>query len=157
MILPKESQAEAAAIEVLRYPSRSRTLLLVVSVIFFNAVGNLVLTLGLKQVPEHLGMNPLGYIEAMVHPAVAAGIALLIMWLLTRMALMSWADLSFVLPVTAAGYVLATVLGHLFLNETVSPERWAGTLLIFAGASLVGLSASHETVQNPALDQECGK
>ena len=37
---------------------------------------------------------------------VAGGIGLLILWLLTRMALISWADLSFVLPVTSIGYVL---------------------------------------------------
>jgi uncharacterized membrane protein len=58
--------------------------------------------------------------------------------LLSRIALLSLADLSFVLPVTALGYVIAVFLGKVFLHETVSHQRWLGTLLIFAGAALVG-------------------
>ena len=48
------------------------------------------------------------------------------------------------LPVTAIGYVLATAMGRFFLNERVTPERWMGTLLIFAGAALVS-STSQKT------------
>jgi len=40
----------------------------------------------------------LGYVAAMLNPYVALGMTLLIVWLLTRMALTEWADLSFVLP-----------------------------------------------------------
>jgi uncharacterized membrane protein len=69
---------------------------------------------------------------------VAAGIVLLVLWLLTRMALLSWADLSFVVPMTSVGYVLSVVLGVWFLAEVVTPVHWIGTLLIFAGTLLVG-------------------
>ena len=68
----------------------------------------------------------------------------LILALLMRMALFSLADLSYVLPVTAIGYIIATFMGKTFLSETVSAERWLGTVLIFAGAALVG-STSHST------------
>jgi len=67
------------------------------------------------------------------------GISLLILWLLSRMALLSWADLSYVLPVTSLGYVASALLGRFLLNETVTPTRWAGTLLIVAGTILVGM------------------
>ncbi len=83
-------------------------------------------------------MNPLAYIRAMVQPEVALGTLLLILWLLTRMALFSWADLSFVVPVTAVGYILAAILGHFFLREPVSLANWVGTLLIFFGTAFVG-------------------
>ncbi len=63
---------------------------------------------------------------------------MLIVALLTRMVLLSLADLSFVLPVTAVGYVLAAFLGKVVLHETVTRERWLGTVLIFVGAVLVG-------------------
>ena len=53
------------------------------------------------------------------------------------MALLSLADLSYVLPVTAVGYVIAAFLGKTFLSETVSNQRWLGTALIFLGAALV--------------------
>ena len=65
------------------------------------------------------------------------GIALLILWMLTRMALLGWADLTYVLPVTALGYVLSTVLAAAFLGEVVSAKRWLGTVLIVLGTALV--------------------
>jgi drug/metabolite transporter (DMT)-like permease len=74
----------------------------------------------------------------MLHPGVAAGIVMLIVALLVRLALLSVADLSFILPLTAVGYVLAAVLGKFFLQEPVSLQRWLAVALIFAGAALVG-------------------
>jgi uncharacterized membrane protein len=71
---------------------------------------------------------------------------MLILALLVRMALLSVADLSFVLPMTAVGYVIAAVFGKLFLHEEVSVQRWLGVLLIFAGAALVG-STSQKTTE----------
>jgi drug/metabolite transporter (DMT)-like permease len=54
------------------------------------------------------------------------------------MALLSWADLSFVLPVTSIGYVLTAIVGWTLLGEHIGPGRWAGTLLIMGGTALVG-------------------
>ncbi len=104
----------------------------------FNALGDLSLAWGMRHNTAVVGLNPLDYIRAMLNPFVALGILLLVLWLLTRMALLSWADLSFVVPITSLGYVLAAVLGVLFLSEIVTPLHWAGTLLIFAGTMLVG-------------------
>jgi uncharacterized membrane protein len=86
----------------------------------------------------------------MLNPFVATGIIALILSLLTRMALFSLADLSFVLPVTAIGYVMAVFLGKVLLHETVTPQRWTGTLLIFGGALLVG-STSHNTTSSRSI------
>jgi drug/metabolite transporter (DMT)-like permease len=123
--------------------TRFRTFLLVAAVVLLNAFGDLSLTWGLRHIPQTLAANPLHYLEAMLNPFVAAGITMLILWLLTRMTLMSWADLSFVLPVTSVGYVVVALLGRFFLHEHVSAERWLGILLILCGAILVG-SSSHE-------------
>ena len=119
-------------------PSKARTLWLALLVIVLNASGNLSLTVGMRSLPDKMSANPLDYIRAMFHPLVALGIVLLILWLLTRMALFSWADLSFVVPVTAAGYILAAILGHFFLGEKVTLTNWLGTLLIFFGTAFVG-------------------
>ena len=81
----------------------------------------------------------------MLNPYVTVGIAMLIAALLVRIALLGLADLSFVLPMTAVGYVLAALFGNWFLHEEVSPERWLGTVLIFAGALLVGSTAQNTT------------
>jgi uncharacterized membrane protein len=104
----------------------ARTALFLVIVVLSNLAGNLCLNQGMK----HGGV--------LLQPTVAAGVALLIVWTLARMALLSWADLSFVLPVTAVGYVLNAVAGMALFGEQVSGERWAGAALVTIGAALVG-------------------
>ncbi len=110
---------------------------LVLLFIGLKAVGNLSLAWGMKHQAEALSANPLGYVLAMANPFAALGVAMLILALLTRMALLSRADLSYVLPVTAIGYVLATAMGRFVLHETVSGARWAGTVFIVIGAAMV--------------------
>lgn len=113
-----------------------------------KAGGNLSLAWGLKHMPQITPANPLSLVQAMIDPFVALGVLALILALLVRMALLSLADLSFVLPVTALGYVIAAFLGKTFLHETVSAQRWLGTGLIFVGAVLVG-STTHSTATVP--------
>lgn len=107
-------------------------------VILLNATGNLSLTVGMRSLPDRMSANPMDYVRAMGHPPVTLGIVLLILWLLARMTLFSWADLSFVVPVTAVGYILAALFGHFFLDERVTVVNWLGTLLIFLGTGFVG-------------------
>ena len=123
--------------DLLAAPSKARTLWLALLVVLLNASGNFSLTLGMRSIPSAMSANPVYYVRAMLHPLVAFGTILLILWLLTRMALLSWADLSFVAPVTAVGYILAALIGHFFLNETVSLTNWIGTFLIFFGTAFV--------------------
>src|SRR5436190_24238450 len=100
--------------------------LLTFVVILSNVAGNLLLSLGLK--------SPSGPFS----PLVFAGVGLLILWTASRMTLMIWADLSYILPVTAIGDVLSASASKLSLPEHVSGVRWGGTLLIVAGIVLLG-------------------
>jgi uncharacterized membrane protein len=122
-----------------------KTYLVLLLFLGLRSVGNSSMAWGMKHVPEKMSMNPALYLHAMLNPFVAIGIASLILALLTRMALLSLADLSFVLPVTAIGYVIAVFLGKFLLNETVTHQRWLGALLIFAGAALVGTTSRNTT------------
>ncbi len=115
-----------------------RTYILLALFIALRAFGNLSLAIGTKRLPEALSAHPMTYLRSMLDPYVAAGIVMLIVALLVRMALLSLADLSFVLPTTAIGYVLAAAFGRLFLKEPVSRWGWIAVGLIFAGAALVG-------------------
>ncbi len=123
-----------------------KTHILTLVVIAANVAGNFAMKWGLEKRAEPLGATLLGYLWAMFEPAVAAGIVLLIVWLLTRMALLSRADLSYVLPVTSIGYALNAFAARLFLGERMSAARWIGTLLIMAGTMLVGstVERTHE-------------
>ena len=126
---------------------RARTYFLLLLFLALRGFGNLSLTWGTRQVSSKLTLafNPLDYLAAMLDPFIAAGIAMLILALFTRLALLSVADLTFVLPMTAVGYVFAAVLGRVFLHEQVTPVRWLAIFLIFAGAALVGSTSQSTT------------
>lgn len=120
-----------------------KTRVFAIIVVLSNAFGNFSLKWGLDHRSEALTPSPLGYLAAIFSPWVMLGVSLLILWLLSRMALLSWADLSYVLPVTSLGYVASSMIGRFFLNEQITPLRWAGTLLIVAGTVLVGAGSPH--------------
>jgi uncharacterized membrane protein len=110
------------------FPVRAQVL--TVCVVLTNVAGNALLSTGVK--------NAAGIPALLKNPAFLFGVALLALWTVSRTALMSWADLTYVLPVTAIGYVLTTAAGAWFLNEQVSAVRWTATLLIVAGTILAG-------------------
>jgi len=55
------------------------------------------------------------------------------------MKLLSLADLSFAVPVTAASVALETLLAKLVLREKVSALRWAGALAVACGVALLAM------------------
>src|SRR5258706_9262946 len=119
-------------------PLMWKTRLFAAIIILTNTLGNFCIARGMKHLSAPV-RSPLGIIQAIFTPWVMLGISLLILWLLTRMALLSWADLSYVLPVTSLGYAASAMMGHFLLHEQVSPQRWMGTGLIVAGTILVGV------------------
>lgn len=115
-----------------------KTIILTLVVILSNVIGNFSLSWGMRKTGPGVLQSPLGYIQALFNPWVAIGVCLLLLWMLSQMVLLSWADLSYVLPVTAAGYVLAAIAGRMILDERISAARWSGVVLIMAGVVLVG-------------------
>lgn len=128
---------------------RSKTRLFAVLTILSNVAGNSFLTKGMQQLGD-LGNSPFALIAALFHPWVALGVALLIVWTLTHMALLSWADLSYVMPVTALGYVVTAFAARFFLGENISVERWVGIVLVTAGVMLVGKTAASSAPAPPS-------
>lgn len=126
--------------------ARVRTLVVATLAIVANAVGNLLLTLGVKSEAVLHQISGLALLKTIASPYVIAGILFLLIWLGSRLLLLSWADLSFVAPVTAVGYVAAALIGKVFLHELVTLERWLACALISLGALLVGLTPEQTTV-----------
>ncbi len=110
---------------------------LLVLVLVLRPFGNLSLAWGMKQFGSVLSLSPMPYLLTMTNPYVSGGILLLILATLVRMALLSVADLSFVVPLTAFGYVITTFLARFVLHERVSIVGWFGTGLIFLGTAVV--------------------
>jgi len=53
--------------------------------------------------------------------------------------LLSRFDLSYIYPITSLSFVLGLVVSFMFLGESVSWNRWAGTAVICAGVWIVSL------------------
>jgi drug/metabolite transporter (DMT)-like permease len=132
---------------------RIKTWVCATVVVLSNVFGNFFLKRGM---PADLP-TPLSYITALFQPWAALGVALLVLWMMSRMTLLSWADLSYVLPVTSIGYVLVALMGNAFLHEQIGVKRWSGILLIVAGVALVSAatppltdhSAEHAAERGP--------
>ena len=133
--------------------TRIFTALVVVS----NVLGNFSLTWGMRQVGRVLSLSPWPYIAALFNPWVALGVSLLIVWLISQMTLLSWADLSYVLPVTSVGYVLAALAGRFFLHEEISLGRWLGIGLIMLGVVMVSKTAPRGQPQPRAAAAGAGR
>jgi len=145
--MPVTSPAAAEPETIRQEPAKlaqarvAKTRVMTVIVVLTQVLGDYFLTRGMHQVGSLLGQAPGAFILALLNPWVALGVTLLITWLLSHMMLLSWADLSYVLPVTSIGYVLVALAGRFFLHEEVSWVRWSGILLIVAGVILVGRTA----------------
>lgn len=102
-----------------------------------NVLGNVLLRAGLSEIGPLVSASPVAYLQALLHPLIALGVLLLAVWFLASLSLYSWADLSYVLPITALGYGLAAFTGWSLLGEFVSLPHWIGIGLITAGAMIV--------------------
>ena len=126
--------------------------LILLAVMLTASVGDTLLSHGMTQVGPvsvgHLGM----LLVAMRNPWVITGILCLLGFFASYLTALSWADLTFVLPSTAFGYVVVALLSKFWLHETVSLYRWAGIVLIVCGVGFVanGPSLTQHDSRHPA-------
>ena|SRR5271167_4018276 len=114
-----------------------RRYLVIAFICISGAIGDFCLKLGMSRVPpitlDHLGQVVL----AVFHPLILLGILLLIGFFSAYLTALSWADLTYVLPATAVGYIVIALLSRLVLHEQITGFRWAGILLIAGGVGFV--------------------
>lgn len=123
-----------------------RKYLVLACVTLFGAVGDPLLSHGMKQVGVLSLDNLPALLFAVFNPWVACGVVLLLGFFAAYLTALSWADLTFVLPATSLGYVVLALIAKFMLHENVSPTRWAGIALISAGVAFV--------MRGPALSPE---
>ncbi|HXJ93266.1 MAG TPA: EamA family transporter [Terriglobia bacterium] len=130
---------------------QSRTYAMLVPVILFAPLGNVLLGKGMRQTGELHSYSPAEVLaffrSAFTSPWVWLGIACLLMFLVSYMIVLSWADYSFVMPVSAITYGVAALMGHWLLGEIVTPQRWLGVAVICFGVALVTRTPSSSRVQ----------
>ncbi len=128
--------------------------LILLAVMLTASVGDTLLSRGMAQVGavdfHHLGL----LWHALFNPYVDSGIVLLIGFFASYMTALSWADLTFVMPATACGYVVVALLSRFWLHEHLSLYRWAGILLIVCAVGFVANGPSlTEQPSHPDLDR----
>jgi len=96
-----------------------------------------MLSHGMKQVGSISLHHLQSVIFAVANPWVALGILFLLGFFATYMNALSWADLTYVMPATALGYVLLALVARFVLHEHISPLRWIGIVLSTAGVGFV--------------------
>ncbi|MBO0858453.1 MAG: EamA family transporter [Chloracidobacterium sp.] len=122
-------------------------------VLFFavcaQTLGDVSLTMGMKSIGEVNTLDPAALFKIGLHvftnPMILRGIILLLMFFVLNLTALSWADLSFVLPVTAFGYTVTAFLSWRLLGEHVSIMRWIGTIIICFGVAVVSRTEQKTT------------
>ena len=122
---------------------------LILAIVAVSApLGDSCLARGMAAMPAIALAHPVSLIAAVFTPWIALGILLLIGFFASYLTALSWADLTFVLPATAFGYVIIALLARFWLHESISLERWAGIVLITLGVGFVAQGPS--LTQHPA-------
>lgn len=127
---------------------------LTLAVIVTQVIGNVSLSRGMHHIGNVVSLSPLPYLRAIANPWVACGVIILAIWMISDLALLSRADLSYVLPVTAVSYVLIAILGHFLLDERITRTRWIGIVVITLGVMLVGRTPTRTV---PDITEEEGE
>ena len=132
---------------------RGKTAVLLFLMVVFGSSGDTLMGKGMRAVgpPAEWSIGPVVtfLLQAVRSPAVWAGFASLLLFFLSYMLVLTWADFSFVLPASAAAYAVVPLLGHFFLGEAVGPVRWAGVVIITLGVGLVGNTPPRTTMAEP--------
>lgn len=111
--------------------------LVLLAVMLFGSTGDALLKHGMDDFGRIDPHRLLHVVAALANPWVLLGIVCLVAFFASYLTALSWADLSYVLPATALGYVVVTLIGRYMLHENVSPLRWLGVLLISCGVGWV--------------------
>jgi ceramide glucosyltransferase len=128
-----------------------RTILILVFVVATGTGGEVVLTHAMKQLGEVHDFRPRA-IANFVWRAMRSGwlwisIALMATSFFAFLTMLSWYEVSFVVPVTSLAYVAGAFGAKWFLGEKLNATRWAGIALICAGVAM----AWFDTVPAPLV------
>jgi uncharacterized membrane protein len=118
-----------------------KTAVLVLIAGLLGGTGHVLLSKGMKTVGD-LTEAPAGRVGAMVASAVTnpwllLGVTLQASFFFMYLTLLSRADVSKILPMTAFDYIVVAILASVLLAEPITPARWTGIGFIVLGVVLV--------------------
>jgi drug/metabolite transporter (DMT)-like permease len=128
-----------------------KTFILIFFMILFGPLGNVSLSKGMKTIGAISLHNPADLLSVGVQifqsPFIWLGVLLLLMFFVSYLLVLSWADYSFVQPAGSIAYAVVALWAHFLLQEPISPMRWAGVCVICLGVLIVGYTSPRTTEQ----------
>ena len=116
-------------------------IVLFIMIIVVGTGGELCLGRAMRQTGELQRFRPRAMIDLLGRALrvkwIWIGVAMMALAFFSLLLLLSFEDVSFVVPVTALSYLVGAIGGILFLGERVSFQRWIGIALVCVGVSLV--------------------
>jgi drug/metabolite transporter (DMT)-like permease len=110
-------------------------------IVFLGTGGELAVTRAMKDIGEVHDFSARNLLRVLVRAFSAGwmwfGVLLMAIAFFALLAMLSWENVSFVIPVTALSYVAGALGGKFLLGERVTPMRWLGVLLVCLGVALV--------------------
>lgn len=130
-----------------------RRYLMLLLLVLASTIGDGVLSRGMKQIGEINAARWHELLFAVTNPWVTLGIFLLIVYFVSYMSALSWADLSYIMPATAFGNVLTALFAKYALHEQIPFTRWLGILLITFGVGFVARGPSLTVKPSAGADE----
>lgn len=119
----------------------ARTALFIAIVVVAGQLGDLSLSVAMKTVGEIKRFTPLNILRFLGRAFrvkwMWIGIGLMAVAFFSLLALLSWANVSLVVPATAASYAVGALGAQFLLGEHVNRERWIGVIIVCLGVALV--------------------
>lgn len=117
----------------------------IIVLVLVDSIGTLLIARGMKQVGEISTLQPRKLLKIarrlVKNHLLWIGFLFQASTFFLFLTLLSWANLSLVIPMASLGYVVNILGAQFFLKEKVTKERWLGTLLICAGVALVSFNS----------------
>jgi drug/metabolite transporter (DMT)-like permease len=130
-------------------PLRLKTFLMILVMIVTGPLGGVLLGNGMKHVGAVVTWPPSQLLHTglriFASTSVWLGISCQLLFFVSYMLVLSWADYSFVQPASSLAYGVVALLSYLILGETVSPLRWVGIAIICLGVFVTSHTAPRTT------------
>jgi drug/metabolite transporter (DMT)-like permease len=121
-----------------------RLVVFIAIVVIAGSAGDIAISHSMKQIGEVHPLTPSVIAKVLARAFrlrwTWIGIALMTVGFFSLLALLSWADVSVVVPATALTYVTGALGAKFLLKEQVTPLRWVGVLLVCLGVAFISIS-----------------
>jgi drug/metabolite transporter (DMT)-like permease len=122
---------------------RLETYIMILIMVTVTPLGDIFLRKGMARIGAMASWAPADvfhfFFRAFTSPLIWLGIALQLTFFVAYLLVLSWADYSYVQPVSSAiSYPLIALLARFMLHESVTPTRWLGVAVICLGVFVVG-------------------